>query len=87
MLEGGGVLPEEDGNQLREYMVMHEENFLSNWLREDMEGEKVEMEKLNQEARQEGSESGKREVEGERGGQHVTKGEKVARKTATEGKV
>ena len=44
---------------------MHEENFLSNWLRENEEGVHVEMERLKEEAKQEESESGKREVERE----------------------
>ena len=37
MLEDRGVLPKEDGNQLREYKAMREENFLSSWLRDDVE--------------------------------------------------
>ena len=44
MLEDRRVLPKEDGNQLREYEAMHEENFLISWLREDVEGGKVDME-------------------------------------------
>ena len=31
MLEDRGALPKEDGDQLREYKAMHEENFLSSW--------------------------------------------------------
>ena len=50
MLEGRGVVPQEDGNQLREEKAMHEENFLSSWLWEDVEGEKVEMGKLKEES-------------------------------------
>ena len=38
LLEDRGGLPREDGNRLREYRSMHEENFLSSWLREDVEG-------------------------------------------------
>ena len=37
-----GSLPKEDANQLSEYEAMHEENFFSSWLREDVEGEKAE---------------------------------------------
>ena len=33
MLEDGGALPKEDGDLPREYQAMHEENFLSSWLR------------------------------------------------------
>ena len=36
MLEDRGALSEENGNQRREYEVMHEENFLSSWLREEV---------------------------------------------------
>ena len=31
---------------------MHEENFFRGWLREDVEGEKAEMDRLNEEARE-----------------------------------
>ena len=41
---------------------MNEEDFLSSWLREDVEGEVEEMERLNKEAKEEESVSGKREV-------------------------
>ena len=61
-------LPKEDGNKLREYLAMHEENFLSGWLREDVEGRKAKMERLNEEAKQEERNSGKREVERRRKG-------------------
>ena len=30
-------MPWEEGDDIREYKVMHEENFLSSWLREDGE--------------------------------------------------
>ena len=40
MLEDRGALPREDGDLLREYQAMHEENFCGSWLREDVEGEK-----------------------------------------------
>ena len=42
MLQDRGSLLKEDANQLSEYEAMHEENFLSSWLREDVEGEKAE---------------------------------------------
>ena len=41
---------------------MKKENFLSSWLREDVEGERVEMERLSEEAKQAEGKSGKREV-------------------------
>ena len=44
------ALPKEDGNQLREYKAMHEENFLSSWLPEDVEGGKAEVKEWKEEA-------------------------------------
>ena len=32
MPEGRGVLSQEDGDLVRAYIVLHEENFLSSWL-------------------------------------------------------
>ena len=66
MLEDRGALPREDGDLLREYQAMHEENFLSSWLGKDVEGKEEERKRLNEEATREESKSGKREVEGER---------------------
>ena len=65
-LEDRGALPTEDGDLLREYQAMHEDNFLSRWLREHVEGKEEEREKLNKEAKEEESKSGKRVVNGER---------------------
>ena len=69
MLEDGGASPEGDSNQLREYRAMHEEKFLSSWLREDVEGRKAEMERLSEEAKQEKNKCGKK-----RGGEGRGKG-------------
>ena len=33
-----GELPNEEGDVVREYRAMHEENFWSSWLREDERG-------------------------------------------------
>ena len=64
MLEDGGSLPREDGDLLREYQAMHEENFLSNWLREGVECTEEERKRLKEEAQQEKKvKSGKSEVE------------------------
>ena len=63
MLEDRGALPKEDGNQLREYKVMHEESFLSSRLREDLEGRKAEMQGWMKEAGEDESKNVKREVE------------------------
>ena len=38
MLEDRGALPKEDGDCVREYKAMHEDNFVGCWLREDTEG-------------------------------------------------
>ena len=65
MLEDRGALRRADGDLLREYQGMHEENFLSNWLREDVAGKEDERERPNEEGKQEESNSGKRAVEGE----------------------
>ena len=46
--EERGALPKEDGDLLRGYQAMHEENFLSSWLRENVEGEEEERERLNE---------------------------------------
>ena len=35
MLRDRGALPEGEGDVIREYNVMHEERFLSSWLREE----------------------------------------------------
>ena len=39
-LEDRGALATENRNQLRGYKAMHEENFLSSWLREEVVGGK-----------------------------------------------
>ena len=52
MLEDSGALPREDGDMIRECQAVHEENFLSSWLREDVEGEDEERERLNEEAKE-----------------------------------
>ena len=43
---------------------MHEENFLSSWLREDLEMMMEDMEKIRKVAQEEENTSGKREVSG-----------------------
>ena len=58
-------MPKEDGNQSREYQAVHEDNSLSSWLREEVEGT-AQRKNMNKEAREEESKSGKREVEREK---------------------
>ena len=50
-----------------EYKAMNEENFLSSWLREDVEGTEERRKEMDKEAREEERRSGKREVEMEKG--------------------
>ena len=59
MLRDRGAVPKEDGDLLREYQSIHEENFPSIWLREDVEGKEEERKRLNEEAEREESKSGK----------------------------
>ena len=47
MLEERGAWPKEDGDSLRQYQAMQEENFLSSWLRGDVDGEEEERKRLN----------------------------------------
>ena len=58
MLNDTSTLPK-DGYQLQEYKAIHEDNFLSGWLREDVEG-KEKMERRIDEDKQEESQSGKK---------------------------
>ena len=44
MLEDRGALPKEDGDQVRQYKALHEDNFLGHWLRVDMEVKTEEVE-------------------------------------------
>ena len=36
MMQGRRELPKEEGHVIREYKAVHEDNFLSSWLREDV---------------------------------------------------
>ena len=53
-----------EGNFIRDYQAMHEENFLSSWLREGTEGKAEEVEEMRKESKREEVKSEKREVEG-----------------------
>ena len=61
MLRDRGALPNEEGDLLRECKALHEENFLSSWLREDVASaeKKKDVDKV---AREEENRSGKGEV-------------------------
>ena len=74
MLEDRGVLPKEDGDQLREHKAMHEEKIRSSWLREDVEGTYEGRKNMNKEAKEEESKSGRKrggERRGENGDQKM----------------
>ena len=59
MLQDRGVLPEEEGDVITEYQAMHEENFLSSWLREGWERTRWE-EEWRQKERETEEEKGKK---------------------------
>ena len=61
-LQDRGALPREEGDVIREYNAMHEENFLSSWLREDLIGEE-ERRKEDKRIREEFNRKRKREGE------------------------
>ena len=44
-LQDIGAVPREEGAVIRKYNAMHEENFLSSWLREDLVGEEERIKK------------------------------------------
>ena len=69
MFEDRGALPREDGDLPREYQATHEENFLSTWLREGVEGQEMERREAEQGSQKKRKEKvEKREVEEERKG-------------------
>ena len=47
MLQDRGALPKEEGDVVREYKAMHEENFLSSWLRKDVDGKEERRKKVD----------------------------------------
>ena len=54
-------MPKEEGDAVREYKVMHAENFLSSWLREDGREKEVRTVKVSEENEDERGEKRKRE--------------------------
>ena len=59
MLQDRGALPKEEGDIVREYKAMHEDNLLSTWLREDVDDTEERRKKTDKETREEESRSGK----------------------------
>ena len=62
-----GALPREDGDLLREYHAIDEDDFLSSWLREDVEGKEAKKERLNKEAEEEKSQKWEKRCGGRKG--------------------
>ena len=60
-----GALLEEEGDLVREYQALNEDNFQSSWLREDVEGIEERRKEMDKKAREEEGSSVKREVERE----------------------
>ena len=58
MVQERGALPKEEGDVVREYKTMHEVNFLSSWLREDVEGIEERKKDREEKVREEESRSG-----------------------------
>ena len=53
MLQDSGALPEEEGDVITQYKAMHEENFLSSWLRKDGEDKKESKMEVDRESKEE----------------------------------
>ena len=64
VLRERGELPKEEGDAVREYKAMHEENFMSSWFGEEVREKEEIMVKVSDEKEEERSE--KREREGEK---------------------
>ena len=60
-----GELPKEEGDAERKHKAMHEEKFLSRWLRADVRGKEDGRRKLVRRDEEEGGEKRKREEENE----------------------
>ena len=62
ILEDRRALLEEEGDLVRDHKAMHEENFLSGWLREDVEGKLQEEEEMRRRTKVEETKSGRRRL-------------------------
>ena len=65
MLQDREPLPQEEGDVTREYKAMHEENFLSSWLREDGNEKEERIMKIGKKTKEEIGEKRRREEEKE----------------------
>ena len=68
-LQDRGAFPRENGDVFREYNAMHEDNFLSSWLREDLEGKEERRKKVIERVREGERKTVTREEEREREGE------------------
>ena len=65
VLQDREELPKEGGDGIREYKAVHEENFLSSWLRKDGKNKEEIIMEVDKETKEETSKKRKREVEKE----------------------
>ena len=61
-LEDRGALLEEEGDLIKNHKAMHEDNFLSGWLREYVEGKVEEEEEMRRRTKVEETKSGRRRL-------------------------
>ena len=67
--EGRSELPKEEGDAVRGYKAMHDENVLSSWLRSDLTGKERKVnERVGEEVENKRKRGGKEKIWGERGG-------------------
>ena len=62
-LQKRGAMHKEEGDVIREYNAMHEENFLTSWLREDLVEKEERRKKVKEKVREEEVKKGEREEE------------------------
>ena len=71
-LQDRGALPKEEGDTIRECKAMHEENFLSSWLRDYEEGKRKSKMKVDKEVKAEVGKKRKKKGRGERRGSFLS---------------
>ena len=65
VLQDRSTLLQKEGDIVREYKALHEENFLINWLREDVESTEERRKRREEKVREQENRSGERMVERE----------------------
>ena len=63
-LQERGAMPEEEGDVIRDYTAMHEDNFLCSWQREDLVEKEERKKKVNERIRECERSSGKERRKG-----------------------